>query len=451
MKKGKARKSKIRYSPHEGQKIFHAAFSEKDELGRRAHKFFVLNCGRRWGKDRASIIQYITEFITLDNRPPDPALIPHTHGWIVAPTYKMSLQSWRELKAFFPADLVKKIDNNEKILETKRGGIIEVKSAHKPDDLVSVGLDLLLVTEAARVPELAWQNLRPTLNSPGRLGITILNSTPKGNNWFSRAYWLGQEYLPDGSPNPIHLKSYWSMTAPTLQNSYLDDEQKADIESARNEVPEDVYAQEYEAKILENGSTVFRGIFKVIGGMLLPGPRPGRRYVMGVDLGKVRDFTVMTVMDKDSKQVVYWQRINRFDWNIILDAVVTVGRQWRVVKLMYDQTGIGEPIGDFIKKKFGQNVVEGYTSGSNKQKVDLIQPLQVAIEQGAISFPRIKELVEELSDYEYQITDRGNWTMSAPEGKHDDTVISLALAVRAASQQTKKLQRGFRSLYGQVV
>lgn len=447
----KQRKSKIAYAPHDGQKLFHAAFRKTDDLGKRAYKYFVLNCGRRWGKDRASIIQYITEFVRLDNRPPDPTRVPHTHGWIVAPTYPMAKQSWMELKAFFPKDLVRRIDNNEKILETKRGGVIEVKSAHKPDDLVSVGLDILLVTEAARVAELAWQNLRPTLNSPGRTGIAILNSTPKGNNWFSQAYWRGQQFLPDGTPNPMYLSSYWSMTAPTLQNSYLDAEQKADIESARTEIPEDVYKQEYEAKILENGSTVFRGVAAVIRGLLLDRPKPGRSYVMGVDLGKVRDFTVMTVMDKDTREVVYWERINKQDWNIIIDAVVLTGRRWRAKKILLDQTGIGEPITDMLRKKFGMNIVEGYVSGSNKQKVDLIQPLQVAIEQKTISFPDIKVLISELTDYEYQISDRGTWTMNAPEGKHDDAVISLALALRASSMKTMKVQQGYRTLYGHVV
>lgn len=450
MSKKVVRSAKVAYSPHDGQKLFHTAFAAKREDGGRKHKIFVLNCGRRWGKDRASIIQYITEFVKLDQRPPDPTRVPHTHGWIVAPTYPMAEQSWRELKAFMPKHLVARIDNNKLRMETSKGGVIEVKSAHKPDDLVSVGLDILLVTEAARVPELAWLNLRPTLNSPGRLGLAILNSTPKGVNWFSRAYWFGQEFLSDGMPNPTYIPTYWSMTAPTLQNSYLSPDQRNEIELARNEMPEDAYAQEYLAKIVENGSTVFRRVEGALGGTLLFAPVPGHRYVMGVDLGKVRDFTVMTVMDLESKQVVHWERINKLDWDFIIDEVVKTGRRWRVVKMMIDQTGVGGPVVDIIKKKFNSSVVEGYVSGSNKQKVDLIQPLQVAIEKRQIMFPKIDVLYTELTEYEYQITEKGNWTMAAPEGKHDDAVISLALAWRAAAQRTMKLQQGYRRMYGRA-
>lgn len=443
-------RTRVAYKPHDGQRLFHAAFRATNPDGSRKHKIFVLNCGRRWGKDRASIIQYITEFIELDQRPPDPTRVPHTHGWIVAPTYPMAQQSWRELKAFMPKHLVRRVDNNKLIMETSKGGIIEVKSAHKPDDLVSVGLDLLLITEAARVPELAWQNLRPTLNSPGRIGIAVLNSTPKGVNWFARSYWLGQQFLLDGQPNPNYLPTYWSMTAPTLQNSYLSPDQQQEIINARFEMPDDVYAQEYEAKIVDNGSTVFRGVERVLRGSLLLAPVPGRRYVMGVDLGKVRDFTVMTVMDMESKQVVHWERINKLDWDYIIDEVVKTGRKWRVIKMMVDQTGVGEPVVDLLKKKFNTSVVEGYTSGSNKQKVDLIQPLQVAIEKQQVFFPKIDVLYQELTEYEYQITDSGNWTMSAPEGKHDDAVISLALAWRGASQRTMKMTQGYRRLYGRA-
>lgn len=446
----KSRKAKVVYEPHDGQKVFHQAFDEKDEEGKRRYKFFILLCGRRWGKDRASVNQFIKEFTRLDNRPPDPTRVPHTHGWVVAPTYPLAKQLWRELKAFWPEHLIRRIDNNQHVMETVRGGVIEVKSAHKPDDLVSVGLDILLTTEGARVPELAWQNMRPMLNSPGREGLAIINSTPKGMNWFGRAFWFGQESLPDGTPNPQRVPNWWSMSAPTLQNSYLSEEQREEIENARFELPEDIYAQEYEARILNNGATVFRGIAKVIQGMPLDGPKPGRRYVVGVDLGKLRDFTVITVMDRESKQVVHWERMNQMDWNIILDRVLTVGRTWRAVKMLVDQGGIGVPIVDFLAKKMRGNVVEGFDSNGNKKKIDLIQPLQVAIEREQVFFPNIKELVHELSVYEYVISDSGSWTMSAPSGNHDDAVISLALALRAADMRSMKLQAGLRGIYGRV-
>lgn len=432
--------------PHKGQRKFHDAFEARDERGDRLYKYFVLCNGRRWGKDRACALQFIKTFTELDNRPPDPSRVPHTHGWVVAPIYPMAQQMWRELKAFWPEHLIAKLDNNDFRIETKRGGVIEVRSAHRPDDLVSVGLDLLWVTEAARVQELAWTNIQPMLNSPGREGLALLNSTPKGMNWFGKAYWYGQDVGPDGLPKQ-RVPKWWSMTAPTSQNSYLSKEQLQSILDGRWTMPEDLYAQEYEARILNNGSTVFRGVDAAIGGILLSGPIRGHSYVMGVDLGKLRDFTVITVMDRESKQVVEWHRMNLMNWEVQIPKIVEMARKWRATRVEVDQTGIGEPIVDRLKRLIGRATVEGYKMASNQQKLDLIQPLQVAIERKEIKYPNIQVMLHELRQYEYQISEKGTWTMNAPEGEHDDAVVSLALALRACENVTIKLSQGYRRLY----
>jgi len=50
-----------------------------------------------------------------------------------------------------------------------------------------------------------------------------------------------------------------------------------------------------------------------IGGEL-EDPIPGRRYVLGVDLAKHRDFTVLIVVDMDSWRVVAFDRFQKLDW-----------------------------------------------------------------------------------------------------------------------------------------
>lgn len=71
----------------------------------------------------------------------------------------------------------------------------------------------------------------------------------------------------------------------------------------------------------------------------------------------------------------------------------------------------------------------------NGLQPDLIDDLAVAFEQGAIALPA-KELcavmVNELEEYAFSKTPAGYTKMGAPEGGHDDCVISLALAWRHA-------------------
>ncbi|MCR4398946.1 MAG: hypothetical protein NUV93_08290, partial [Firmicutes bacterium] len=45
---------------------------------------------------------------------------------------------------------------------------------------------------------------------------------------------------------------------------------------------------------------------------------------------------------------------------------------------------------------------------------------------------RVHDLLNELEAFEYEISRAGNVKYGAPEGQHDDCVISLALAVWAA-------------------
>jgi hypothetical protein len=66
---------------------------------------------------------------------------------------------------------------------------------------------------------------------------------------------------------------------------------------------------------------------------------------------------------------------------------------------------------------------------SNQSKKALVEKLTVVIEQHLISYPRIEELITELQSFTYEVTDFGNIRYTAPEGLHDDCVMSLGLAV----------------------
>jgi hypothetical protein len=68
-------------------------------------------------------------------------------------------------------------------------------------------------------------------------------------------------------------------------------------------------------------------------------------------------------------------------------------------------------------------------------KPPLIEALVVAIEKREISYPALPELIGELESYEVSTNHvTGRPTYSAPEGMHDDCVMSLALAWWGATQ-----------------
>ena len=72
-------------------------------------------------------------------------------------------------------------------------------------------------------------------------------------------------------------------------------------------------------------------------------------------------------------------------------------------------------------------------------KAPLIDGLALAIERGDIYLVPDRILLNELEAYEGKRLPSGVMRFSAPSGMHDDHVMSLALAVRAASQSARVL------------
>ena len=135
------------------------------------HRFVVIACGNRSGKDRLTIMTGIKFFIEClnENRAiENPDMVPPVLWWQLAPTEKMAKQNWRELKAYFPKQWVVACSDSNFQMETVGGGIIEVRSGYDAEALTGVGIDLITLTEAARFKdlELAWANLEARLNSP---------------------------------------------------------------------------------------------------------------------------------------------------------------------------------------------------------------------------------------------------------------------------------------------
>jgi hypothetical protein len=104
--------------------------------------------------------------------------------WWVAPTYDIADIGFDAVKEQLPpGSIVDKKRTKPKRYELANGSEISFRSADREDSLRGEGLDLLVIDEAAMVPNRAWNNeLRPTLSDT--LGDMVAISTPKGRNWF---------------------------------------------------------------------------------------------------------------------------------------------------------------------------------------------------------------------------------------------------------------------------
>jgi hypothetical protein len=339
-------------------------------------------------------------------------------GWVVSPTFPLVKEDWLIAEELLKDAITSKHQTDMKMV-FEPFGFLEFKSAEREDEgLRGAGLDCAVVDEASRVSQKSWeQGLRPALAD--KLGRAIFISTPKGRNWFYDMYTKGQTENPE-------IKS-WKY--PTWSNPFFPKSERATIEST---TPEMILRQEYNADFLDEEAGVFKNISRCLRGYIEQ-PVLGEYYTIGIDLGKTEDFTVITVIKNSNCQVVNVFRENKIDWSIQKELIKSVCQRYKNNLIYIDSTGLGNPIADDLRR-YGLNIVD--YKFTNQSKELLIEALVVAIEQGLVGIPDVSTtqfMIDELKDYAYEILPSGKIRYSAPDGKHDDGVISLGLAVKGIS------------------
>lgn len=362
-------------------------------------RFKVLSAGRRWGKTRLGVME------CLD--------VASKGGlaWWVAPSYKISQVGWKPLSRMARKIPGVEIRLGDLEVRLPNGGTVAVRSADSPGGLRGEGLNFVVMDEAAFMREDAWlEEIRPALSD--HLGSALFISTPKGRNWFWSAYQRG-----------INGDAGWaSFTFPTVANPYI---AASEVESARHDLPELVFQQEYEAMFVDMEGAVFRRIQEAATVEPLEGPEEGRQYVAGVDVAAAVDYTVITVLDVLTKRMVYMDRFNRVDYNVLGDRLEAASKLWHLDMMTIESNSIGQPV---LDKLYARGLpIQPFTT-TNATKQAAITSLQSAFEHSEIAIINNPVLVGELLSFESSRNASGSFSYSAPAGMHDDCVMSLAIA-----------------------
>lgn len=365
-------------------------------------RFKVVAAGRRWGKG------FLCSWISVREA------MNGGRVWWIAPTFRISLIGWRIIKRLINQLPGIRIIESQFRAEFPGGGWIEIKSADSPNSLRGEGLTLAILDEAAFINEDAWKAaVRPALSD--FQGKAYFISTPNGRNWFWRLWTLGKA---------DETGEWHSFTYPTASNPFIAPEE---IVSAKNELPSDIFRQEYEAFFVQEGGLVFRNLTPVLYTPPYPHTKPAvnTTHVAGVDWAQLNDYTVVSVIDIDTGAVVHVERFNQIGWSVQLDRVQRVFQDWNVESGLIEENSIGGPM---LESLFEEGLpVSGFQT-TNTSKARIIRQLAAAIEHKRILIPNHEWLVEELEAFEAGRSPSGKWTYNAPVGLHDDGVISLALA-----------------------
>lgn len=298
------------------------------------------------------------------------------------------------------------------------GAYIDFRSAERPESWEGFGYDYAFLNEAGIIlknPYL-WENaIKPMFwDSDCR---AVIAGTPKGKGEFFKLYQRG---LDPQQPD------YISMKFTPFDNPYVNHQR---IYADMKDMSELAIKQEIYAEFLDDSGVVFRNVSQIaiLDPLKLPSVNPEDIYVIGCDLAKVEDFTVIVVYNRRTNNQVFQMRFNKLEWPYIRQRIRDVSRKYNNALIMLDSTGVGEPTHDDLTRM--GLPVEGIKF-TNTSKKDLINKLSNWIELGHLKMLKLDETIQELNAYSYEISEKTDrFYYGAPVGFHDDIVIAHALAV----------------------
>ena len=387
--------------PHQGQIL----------VRKEAKRFNWLSAGRRWRKTTLAMA------IAVEN-----AVNGKTIIW-GAPTYDQVSVGFEETRK--AAHGVAKFNQSRMEAHFPNGGRILYRSLDNPDNARGHTADGVVMDEAAYIHRKAWNEvLRPMLIDTNGWAWGI--GTPCGRNW----YW--EEHVK-AADDPDSMA--WQV--PTLgvrmtdkglvrePNPYENPNIPfSEIEKLFYSQPRQIFEQENLAQFVELSGGVFRRVQEAA--VLEPKEyEEGKQYIAGVDVAASVDFTVVSVLDAESKDQVYLDRFNRVDYPVLIDRLEAVYHRYHLTSMVVESNSIGRPVIDELVTR-GLNIIPFTTTSATKQSI--IQNLQAAFENGQIRILNNPVLVGELLSFESKRNASGGFSYSAPDGMNDDCVMSLAIA-----------------------
>ncbi len=357
-------------------------------------RFTYIEAGTKSGKTIGMIIWLHEQMIACEGT--------NKSFWWVAPYYtttKIAFYRWWD---FIPLDIRHMFSKKETELIIKYPGTehkVYFKSADNPDTLYGEDVHAVVMDEASRQREEAWNAVRTTLTATKGRGKIIGNLKGR-KNWFYR----------DAKKAKANGIGYHFLTS--YDNPYLD---PGEIKLAKKNLPEHVFNELFLSKPMDEGANPF-GIDYIRNAIKpLSNEKP---VCFGIDLAKYVDWTVIIGLD-ENKDICFYERFQK-DWKLTREVILN---RVEDISTLIDCTGVGDPIVEDLQRN--RNNIEGlkFTASSKQQ---LMEGLASDIQKGNISILE-GVMQDELESFEF-IPTRTGIRYSAPTGQHDNCCVALALA-----------------------
>jgi PBSX family phage terminase large subunit len=246
--------------------------------GLEENRFWVHISARRTGKSYGAAILAFAKLLE-----------PNQQVMVVAPNFSLSSIIWD-----YVTDLIKKMEietdqynQKDKVVKLVNGSVFRLLSANNRDSLVGRAANLLIIDEAAIIPDDEYfiRDLRPAL-STFKDSRCLWISTPRGKGNYLYEYYLrGQDEEYNNWGSAVHS---WRSN-PMLSES--------DVEEAKKAMTRAMYLQEYECEWTSTEAQIYEYIDeeKHIGEYT---NRPYIEVIAGLDVG-YRDDNAFVVIGFD--------------------------------------------------------------------------------------------------------------------------------------------------------
>lgn len=375
-------------------------------------RFSVLVWHRRAKKSRSALSKQLMKIVDRI----EPGVC-----YYVLPTYRQAKQViWDALiNDHIPKELYEKKNDSELAIYYKNGVIQRFIGAEDYDKHRGTNPFDVVFDEFSEQPEQIWTAIfQPVLMENG--GTATFVFTPKGKNhsW---------KLLELAKINPI-----WFVSVKGVKDTQVFTEEE--LAEVRINTPQALYDQEYNVAFLEGASQFFKRIHQnkyPLDYML----SDEGEFQLGVDLARYNDWTVLTPFNLTTFIVHPQERFNQIDYNLQKAKIEAMARRFNNALIWPDATGLGGPIVEDLKVRglsIG-NEGEGFKFTETSRQ-NLLSNLAILLEQDKIKIPDDEGLIAELESFQYSLSEQGKIKVKAPEGLHDDRVMSLALSVWGVTQ-----------------
>lgn len=293
---------------------------------------------------------------------------------------------------------------------------------------------LAICDEAAFMPEKTiTQIIYPMLTTTN--GTAILISTPwDKNHFFHKAYTnpTYSTYKVKTNQCPLVKPEFLKEMQQNMTHESYQREYEAEFAEATNSY----FPQELIRKCVEQAQKLGLELCTNLEQQI-----PKGNYYAGVDLGKLQDYSALSVLkteDNTTKLFYTHEFPLKTPYNQVIGHLTRANQKFHFKKALIDQSGVGEPILEEIHNQ-GIHCAEGIKfTAETKEK--LLSTLKITIEQEKLAIPYERRLCQQISEQQYSYNKSGHLQFSHPTNSHDDMLWALALAVAASkTEQTPRL------------